>query len=104
MPVDNVWSKPVTVRLQKGLHRTFHSLESAIDFLEDEWPTRPGRHGTRALNLCRAAQTRLVSRETAREAFIAACIEANLPLVMTAPARLARVSTSLAPRSAPSAA
>ena len=82
--VDTLWSKPVTVRLQNGLHHTFHSVESAIDFLEDEWPTRLGRHRTRALDLCRAAQTRLVSRATAREAFIAACIEANIAFVITA--------------------
>jgi hypothetical protein len=37
--------------------------------------------------LCRAAQKRFVSREMAREAFIGACLEACMPLVMTTPPR-----------------
>jgi hypothetical protein len=88
MPViDTLWSKPVTVRLADGVHHTFHSIEDATDFLENQWPTKFGIHHRRALDLCRAAQKRFVSREMAREAFIGACLEACMPLVMTTPPR-----------------
>ena len=61
---------------------TFHSLEDSLDFLENEWPTKFGMHHRRALDLCRAAARRMVVTEAAREAFIAACLEANMPLVL----------------------
>jgi hypothetical protein len=85
--IDALWNKPVTVRLQNGLLHTFHSLEDTIDFLENEWPNPYGTHHRRALDLCRAARMRLTSREAAREAFIAACLEACMPLVLTVPAK-----------------
>jgi hypothetical protein len=75
MNMDNsCWAKPLTVRLQNDLARTFHSVEEAIDFMENEWPTRLGVHYRRALDLCRSARMRLISREAAREAFIAAAL------------------------------
>ena len=80
--IETFWDKPITVRLQNGLQHTFHSLEESIDFLENEWPVRYGDHHRRALDLCRAAASRLVAKEAAREAFIAACLEANMPLVI----------------------
>jgi hypothetical protein len=80
--VETWWYKPVTVRLQNGLEHTFHSAEDAVDFMENEWPKRFGRHHRRALDLCRAAQRRFVSRDAAREAFISACLEAGMPLVI----------------------
>ncbi|UVC12525.1 DUF982 domain-containing protein (plasmid) [Rhizobium sp. TH2] len=83
LAIDTLWSKPVTVRLQNGLLHTFHSLEDTIDFLENEWPTRFGNHHRRALDLCRAAQKRYVTSEAAREAFISACLEGCMPLVLT---------------------
>jgi hypothetical protein len=60
---DTFWAKPLTVRLQTGLTRTFHSVEEAIDFMENEWPTRFGTHHRRASDLFRSARMRLVSRE-----------------------------------------
>lgn len=76
--VESYWQKPVTVRLQNGLEHTFLSVEESLDFLENEWPTRNGRHQDRAVDLCRAALNRMASTEVAREAFIAACIEAGM--------------------------
>jgi hypothetical protein len=81
--IETYWEKPITVRLQNGLEHTFHSLEDSLDFLENEWPTKFGMHHRRALDLCRAAAARMVVTEAAREAFIAACLEANMPLVLT---------------------
>ena len=80
--IETYWEKPITVRLQNGLEHTFHSLEDSLDFLENEWPTKFGIHHRRALDLCRAATVRLVATEAAREAFISACLEANMPLVL----------------------
>jgi len=80
--IETYWEKPITVRLQNGLEHTFHSLEDSLDFLENEWPTKFGIHHRRALDLCRAATVRMVAIEAAREAFISACLEANMPLVL----------------------
>jgi hypothetical protein len=80
--IETYWEKPVTVRLQSGLDRTFYSLEDSLEILENEWPTKFGVHHRRALDLCRAAAKRMVATEAAREAFIAACLEASMPLVI----------------------
>ena len=80
--IEAFWSKSVTVRLRNGLEHTFHSVDDAVDFLENEWPTRFGTHHRRALDLCRAAQRRMTSAEAAREAFISACLEACMPLIL----------------------
>ncbi|CAN7163410.1 DUF982 domain-containing protein [Rhizobium sp. LjRoot254] len=80
--IETYWQKPITVRLQNGLQHTFHSLEDTIDFMENEWPVKFGVHHRRALDLCRAAAKRMVATEAAREAFISACLEAGMPLVM----------------------
>ncbi|AJD45458.1 DUF982 domain-containing protein [Rhizobium sp. SEMIA 4085] len=73
------WRVPVTVRLECGLERTFNSAFETIDFLENEWPERRGERYHRAVNQCRGALSRVVPAEVAREAFIAACLEAGMP-------------------------
>jgi|GEM_PF-759553 len=80
---DLPWRAPVNVRLQCGLERTFLSVYDALDFLENEWPLRRGERYERAVRKCRAALRRLVPKEVAREAFIAACFEAGMPMIMT---------------------
>lgn len=77
--IETYWSKPVAVKLQNGLDHTFHSVEDALDFLENEWPIKHGSHRQRAAGLCKGALNRQVSPEAAREAFISACFEANMP-------------------------
>ena len=84
---DVPWRVPVNVRLQCGLERTFLSVQDALDFLENEWPLRRGERYDRAVRKCRAALKRLVPHEVAREAFIAACFEAGMPMVMAGPLR-----------------
>jgi hypothetical protein len=64
----------------EGLEHTFHSVEDALDFLENEWPTRTGRYRGRAIELCRTALNRIGPLEAAREAMISACLEADMPL------------------------
>lgn len=73
------WRVSVTVRLECGLERTFNSAFETIDFLENEWPERRGERYYRAVNQCRGALSRVVPAEVAREAFIAACLEAGMP-------------------------
>lgn len=85
--VETFWSKPVNVRLQNGLDHSFLTIDDTLDFLENEWPNRTGRHHRRAIDLCRAALNRIVPAEVAREAVIAACVEAGLTLVPSAPVR-----------------
>jgi hypothetical protein len=82
--LETLWTKPLTVCLHNGLSHTFHSVENAIDFMENEWPTRSGVHHAHALDVCRAARNRLISPEVAREAFMSACLEACMALLPTA--------------------
>lgn len=83
---DVLFRAPVRVRLQCGLERTFLSVYDALDFLEAEWPLRRGERYRRAVNRCRAALIWSASSDVAREAFVAACLEAGMPMVSTNPA------------------
>jgi|EndMetStandDraft_4_1072995.scaffolds.fasta_scaffold162798_2 hypothetical protein len=77
--IDIPWHQPITVQLQNGTERRFTGAYDALDFLENEWPVRKGRHYESAKSLCRAALMRSIATEVAREAFIASCLEAGLP-------------------------
>jgi hypothetical protein len=79
------WTIPLTVRLSNGLTRNFTSVYEALDFLENEWPLRKGERYERAVRICRRALNRMMPAAVAREAFIAACLEAGMPLVMVTP-------------------
>jgi hypothetical protein len=81
--IDIPWHRPVSVRLQNGTSRMFRGAYDALDFLENEWPIRRGDHYESAKSLCRAAMSRTISSEVAREAFIASCLEAALPCEMS---------------------
>lgn len=82
---DVLFRAPVRVRLQCGIERTFLSVFDALDFLEHEWPLRRGERYKRAVDKCRAALEWAVASEVAREAFISACLEAGMPMVMASP-------------------
>ena len=83
MPLNDVpWTRPVTVRLQCGLERTFTGIYDALDFLENEWPLRHGERHDRAVKTCRRALNGIVPAVIAREAFVAACLEAGMPAVI----------------------
>ena len=83
MPLNDVqWTRPVTIRLQCGLEKTFAGIYDALDFLENEWPLRHGERHHRAVKTCRAALNGVVPAFVAREAFMAACLEAGMPAVM----------------------
>ncbi|CAN7501629.1 DUF982 domain-containing protein [Neorhizobium tomejilense] len=78
---------PVNIRLPNGLDHTFHNVYDALDFLENEWPLKRGERYDRAVQRCRAALKRIAPVEIAREAFIAACLEAGMPMVAVATGR-----------------
>ncbi len=83
MPLNDVrWTRPLTIRLQCGLERTFTGIYDALDFLENEWPLRHGARHERAVKTCRGALNGVVPAIIAREAFTAACLEAGMPAVM----------------------
>lgn len=73
-----LWAAPLSVRLQSGTNRLFASVYDALDFLEHEWPIRHGQGYERAVTTCRGALNRSVPSAVAREAFIGACMEANM--------------------------
>ncbi|MEZ2224605.1 DUF982 domain-containing protein [Rhizobium sp. RCC_161_2] len=79
---DVVWTRPVTIRLQCGLERTFTGVYDALDFLENEWPLRHGERHERAVKTCSGALNGFVPAVIARDAFMAACLEAGMPAVM----------------------
>lgn len=84
-PRDVPWNHPLRATLRCGLERTFSSVYDALDFLENEWPLRHGERHDRAVSSCRRALKRMTPAAVAREAFVAACLEAGMPVVMIAP-------------------
>ncbi|MCV9967798.1 DUF982 domain-containing protein [Pararhizobium sp. BT-229] len=76
---DIPWSHPLNVTLRVGMDRTFGSVYDALDFLENEWPRNRGGHYDQAVSACRRSLNGLTPGEVAREAFIAACLEAGMP-------------------------
>ncbi|WP_244564781.1 DUF982 domain-containing protein [Rhizobium sullae] len=72
------WSAPVNVRVGNGFSEAIFGPETALDYLEHRWPTRNGPHYFDALRICRAAVDRREPPDFARDAFIAAGIEAGM--------------------------
>lgn len=85
MLADVYFSIPLRVTFPNGLNRTFESLHDTLDFLEREWPLRHGDRHKRACRKCRAALARQTPVAVAREALVAACLEAGLPVEATPP-------------------
>lgn len=86
MLADVYFSVPLNVAFPNGMTRTFESLNDTVDFLENEWTLRHGERYKRACERCRAALARNTPVAIAREAFVAACLEAGLPVQAAAPA------------------
>lgn len=82
---DIPWTLPLRVTLSSGLDRTFSSVYEALDFLEHEWPLKRGERYDRAVACCQRALNRMTPPAVAREAFVAACLEAGMPSVMVVP-------------------
>jgi hypothetical protein len=89
---DLPWSVPLSVRFSSGVSHLFSGPYDALDFMENEWPTRSGQKFAKAVRLCRSALNRGTPLAIAREAFIAACLEAGLQVTSTAPSKVALAS------------
>lgn len=86
MLADVYFSVPLQVSFPNGVTRSFESVHDTVDFLENEWPLRHGERYKRACEKCRAALFRMAPVAVAREAFVAACLEAGLPVQGLPPA------------------
>lgn len=80
MLTEVYFSVPLNVSFPNGLSRVFEGLHDTVDFLENEWPLRHGERYKRACDKCRAALAKRTPVAIAREAFVAACLEAGLPV------------------------
>jgi hypothetical protein len=84
---DVLWTLPLKVILPSGLEHTFSNVYDAAIFLENEWPLKRGERYDRAVSACRRALNQMTPLAVAREMFIAACLEADVPVMMAASAR-----------------
>lgn len=76
--IDLPWAVPLTVHFQNGTDHIFRGPYDALDFLENEWPSRRGQKYDRAIMLCGASLDKEAPIALAREAFIAACLETGM--------------------------
>ncbi|CUX66780.1 conserved hypothetical protein [Agrobacterium tumefaciens str. Kerr 14] len=70
------WRTPVYVRIGHGASEAINDAHEALHYLNVRWPTERGKKYTLACVTCANAVERRESAEVAREAFIAAAIEA----------------------------
>lgn len=85
MQRDIHWTMPLKVSLQSGVTRTFSGVYEALDFLENEWPSKNGNRYKSAVSSCRGALNRTAPVAVARDAFVAACHEAGVGVTTTMP-------------------
>lgn len=73
-----MWDVPVYVRIGSGMTETIDGPEEALTYLTKRWPAERGRHYEQASVLCEAATEKYGSLDEARDAFVAAAIEAHV--------------------------
>lgn len=77
MDIDTgTWSVPVYVRIGYGASESINDTSQALHYLMLRWPTERGEKYHAACIACANAVERRGSAEKAREAFVAAAIEA----------------------------
>jgi hypothetical protein len=72
------WKTPVYVRIGHGASETINGPQQALNYLSMRWPAERGSRYSQAKAVCAGAVDRTVYSEVAREAFIAAAIEAYI--------------------------
>lgn len=72
------WVAPLYVRIGYGSSETVDGPADALRYLSTRWPAERGRKYEAARALCIGAVERKGSKEDAREAFIAAALEAHI--------------------------
>ncbi len=70
------WCAPVNIRVGYGASELVRGPAQAYEYLTTKWPMERGPHYEMARQVCIAAVERRDASERAREAFIAASIEA----------------------------
>lgn len=75
---DLYWTKPVEIKMQCGLTRSFRHPYDALDFLECEWPTRHGPAYRRAVLWCGQSLETEQLAGLARCSFMTAAREAGM--------------------------
>jgi len=70
------WSTPVVVRIGYGSPELIENAADALELLERRWPHERDKYYLAAKQACEAALFHSRSSSVAREAFIAAAIEA----------------------------
>lgn len=73
-----IWHTPVSVRIGHGQPELINSPHEGLSYLKTRWPIERADKYAAAKRACEAAIDRKGSSQVAREAFIAAAIEANL--------------------------
>lgn len=76
--VTCLWQTPVYVRIGYGSSESLHGPNEALVYLANRWPAKRGPYYENAKFACVIAVEQNGSSEIAREAFIAAAIEANI--------------------------
>lgn len=76
--VDARWATPVYVRIGHGASEVITGPQKALHFLMIRWPTERGAKYTMAGIACANSVEGRGSPEVAKEAFIAAAIEASV--------------------------
>ncbi len=72
------WHTPLLVRVGYGSTEKVGSPKDALHYLHNRWPYSRGSLYSRAESLCKAAAEGRVSSEAAKDAFIAAALEARM--------------------------
>ncbi|WP_375164576.1 DUF982 domain-containing protein [Rhizobium hidalgonense] len=72
-----LWTSVVILHLRKSI--TVRSAKQAFDLLSARWPVSDGKAYIAALEACEGVDDGLVSDESARELFLLALKEAEIP-------------------------
>ncbi|WP_374191448.1 DUF982 domain-containing protein [Rhizobium rhizogenes] len=73
-----LWNAPVCVPIDDRFAWSVGGPEDAIHFLSMRWSSNKGTSYMRAKEKCLAAISHRIAVESAREAFVAACLDAHL--------------------------
>jgi hypothetical protein len=75
------WEKPVLLALEEpGLYVTINTTQAASWAMIENWPTEDGPALDKALLICADVIKGKASNEQARQAFIAAAVEAGIDI------------------------
>ncbi|MCO5148476.1 MULTISPECIES: DUF982 domain-containing protein [unclassified Shinella] len=93
-PTVGVWVAPVVVEFQPGRGETVHGPEQALHYLLIRWPVQRGLRYEQACIVTAMCVEGHHGLSQAREAFIAAAVEANILSIMRTTGSLGTSSIS----------